>query len=187
MSKYIETRRLGASALRALCIERGWYTRGDNEEYDHLLTGLAGSKPHLDTGDIIAIAEDIAAHSDLEEGCTIEDIAFEVARACYVTFEPVTDKERSGQGPAEGLPELCFSTLKSTGELICIKRGETGYYPSGWSTGDPERNRELADINNEKLGVTHAQRLAMEAGSMHGWDVPGADPTAYGQTVQEDT
>ena len=47
MSKYIETRRLGASALRALCIERSWYTRGDNEEYDHLLTDLAGGKPHF--------------------------------------------------------------------------------------------------------------------------------------------
>ena len=56
MGKYKETRRLSAYALRALCIEHSWYTLGDNEEYDHLLTDLAGSKPHLDTGDIIAIA-----------------------------------------------------------------------------------------------------------------------------------
>ena len=92
-----------------------------------------------------------------------------------------TEQERFGPKLAEGLPELCFSTLPSTGALICIKRGESGYYPSDWSTDDPEQNRELADFNNEKLGVTQAQRLAMETGSMHGWDVPGADPKAYEQ------
>ena len=86
---------------------------------------------------------------------------------------------------AEGLPELCFSTLPGTGALICIKRGESGYYHSDWSTDDPAQNRELADYNNERLGVTQAQRLAMECGSMHGWDVPGADPSAYQQSEQQ--
>ena len=82
---------------------------------------------------------------------------------------------------AEGLPELCFSTLPGTGALICIKRGESGYYPSDWNTDDAVQNRELADYNNERLGVTQVQRLAMECGSMHGWDVPGADPDYYEQ------
>ena len=82
---------------------------------------------------------------------------------------------------AEGLPELCFSTLPGTGALICIKRGERGYYPSDWFTDDPAQNSELADYNNDRLGVTQAQRMAMECGSMHGWDVPGADPSAYQQ------
>ena len=93
-----------------------------------------------------------------------------------------TEQELFSPKLAEGLPELCFSTLASTGELICIKRGENGYYPSNWSTDDPAQNRELADYNNERLGVTQAQRLAMECGSMHGWDVPSADPSAYQQS-----
>ena len=82
---------------------------------------------------------------------------------------------------ADGLPELCFSVLPSTGALICIKRGESGYFPSDWNTDDPAQNREIADYNNERLGVTREQRLAMECGSMHGWGVPGADPKTYEQ------
>ncbi len=86
---------------------------------------------------------------------------------------------------AEGLPELCFSTLASTGALICIKRGESGYYPSDWDTGDRAQNKELADYNNQRLGVTEAQRQAMEAGSMHGWECPAADPKTYERMQQE--
>ena len=90
-----------------------------------------------------------------------------------------TEEECFGPKVAEGLPEMCFSTLLTTGDLICIKRGETGYYPSDWDTGDKEQNVELADQLNEQLGVTMWQRKAMEVGSMCGWDVPGADPSKY--------
>lgn len=91
----------------------------------------------------------------------------------------MTEEECFAPKLADGLPELCFSTLLTSGDLICIKRGETGYYPSEWDTGDKEQNVELADQLNEQLGVTMWQRKAMEVGSMCGWDVPGADPAKY--------
>ena len=35
----------------------------------------------------------------------------------------------------------------------------------------------------QEPGVTQEQRLAMECGSMHGWGVPGADPSYYEQKM----
>lgn len=90
-----------------------------------------------------------------------------------------SEQERFGPKLADGLPEMCFSTLPSTGQLICIKRGEKGYYPSDWETGDPEKNRRIADLSNQKRGITRIQEEAMLNGSMFGWDVPAADPKNY--------
>lgn len=86
---YKETRRITARALRQLCIDNDWYTAGDNDEYGHLLYDLANDKENLTTADIIAIATDIMEHSDMEEDCTIESVAFEVARIANVFFEAV--------------------------------------------------------------------------------------------------
>ena len=97
----------------------------------------------------------------------------------------LTEQERFSPKLAEGLPELCFSTLPSTGELICIRRGEKGYYPSDWNTSDQERNQQIADEQNRRLGVSAAQREAMVYGSMFGWNAPGADP-AFVEKMQNE-
>jgi len=99
--------------------------------------------------------------------------------SCGSDWSIQTEQECFEPRVAPGLPDLCFSVIKSTGELICIKRGESGYFPSDWSTPDRERNEEIAADQNERLGVSDAQRQAMECGSMCGWQAPGADPKWY--------
>ena len=89
MKQYKESRVIRASSLRALCVRQNWYTAGDNDEYGHLLLDLAGSKENLSTADIMEIAADIMEHSDLDDDCTIESVAFEVARIADVFFEEV--------------------------------------------------------------------------------------------------
>lgn len=74
------------------------------------------------------------------------------------------------------LPDLCYVHI--AGEPIgkhigIVKRGEEGYYPA------PGMTMEAADRKNEQMGVTHAQRDAMQAGSMFGWHVPGTNPLKW--------
>ena len=77
------------------------------------------------------------------------------------------------------LPEFYFFVLPDTGQLVTIRRNEHGYYHSDWSTDDKVRNQEIADFQNQKLGITPAQQQAMECGSMFGWTSPGANPQFY--------
>lgn len=77
------------------------------------------------------------------------------------------------------LPEYCYSTLRATGELIIIKRGEQDYRPCELSMQNAEDNRNFADDMNTKIGVTKVQEAAMQAGSMFGWNTPAANPRNY--------
>ena len=88
---------------------------------------------------------------------------------CGATFIPLRSD----------LPEVCYSILPSTGDVIIIKHGESGYYRCEYSTEDKAFNREFANDRNANLGVSKAQIEAMLAGSMYGWDVSAADPKSY--------
>ena len=77
------------------------------------------------------------------------------------------------------LPEHCYAVLPSSGQLIEVRRGEKGYYPCAYSTGDREYNKVLANQFNAHEGISKAQAAAMLAGSMFGWGTPAADPKNY--------
>jgi hypothetical protein len=73
------------------------------------------------------------------------------------------------------LPEKAYvkNTIHCQGEfgeppVICVKRGEMGYYPI--------YTDQTAEQLNERRGVTPQQASAMLNGSLAGWDIPAADP-----------
>ena len=83
-----------------------------------------------------------------------------------------------------GLPATCFVAVagNAPGSRIgLVKLDESGYYLTDYD--DPENDlkgvQKHVRILNERLGVSPAQELAMQAGSMFGWHIPGADPSVY--------
>lgn len=86
--KYKETRYLFADDLRNLCIKHRWYTKGACADYNHLLYDLADRKNNLGTDDIIEIAKDIIAHSEIDpEFGDVTTVAYLVNCACMVLFQ----------------------------------------------------------------------------------------------------
>ena len=78
------------------------------------------------------------------------------------------------------LPDWCWGVLKTSNEIIIIKKGETGYYKTDYL---PAKSLEAAEkwCNeiNERMGVSKEVRKAMEWGSMAGWDSPLANPDIW--------
>lgn len=78
------------------------------------------------------------------------------------------------------LPEVCFAHIPNGLTPVALKFGDLGYRPVDadkypMSVSNP---RLFVKKMNAEMGVTPAQRSAMEFGSMFGWDTPGADPDA---------
>ncbi|MEG1269203.1 MAG: hypothetical protein RSD35_08130 [Oscillospiraceae bacterium] len=119
----------------------------------------------------------------LERTCRyIDETHAEIGNSLYHICQFAEIMERNGSRYAQEkpiLPESCHSTLLSNGELIVIKFGEKGYFPSEFSAVDSSQNRIFADDRNKKQGVTKAQEAAMLAGSVYGWNCPAANPKNY--------
>lgn len=117
----------------------------------------------------------------------IDDYHVEVGNNLYHICEFAERMEQAGNTIVplrSSLPEKCYSTLLDTGAVVILKRGETGYYKTDIPYSTKEEARELVGEYNRKLGVTKAQEEAMRAGSMFGFQVPGADPKNYDENGQ---
>lgn len=86
---------------------------------------------------------------------------------------------RAKESQAEMLPEMCFVFMEDAepGEYVrAVRRGETGCFVTSYDMTEPDKAKALVAHMNRKLGVSELQAECMLAGSMFGWDAPGADP-----------
>lgn len=131
-------------------------------------------------GDIIRMILPSGEKEDLT--CRyVDECHLEVGRNLYHICEFAERMKSNGIAVIplrSSLPDKCFSYLETTGEMIVITKGEKGYTPTGIYPQDTSPKEGVAAVN-EANGVTRAQEAAMVAGSMFGWQVPGANPKNY--------
>lgn len=78
-----EMRYISPEEVRSLCIERNWYTCGDNEQYSYMLSVLC-DKENITTQDMIIIATDIRTHSETD--ASIAEVATALANISTTIF-----------------------------------------------------------------------------------------------------
>lgn len=86
-----------------------------------------------------------------------------------------SDSQGAANANISKLPELCYAVHIENGHTVVLKRGEVGYFDTGYGP----QGQDIVDRLNERLGVTKAQAAAMELGSIAGFHAPGADPDRY--------
>ena len=173
----------GEYNLYCYCYVRDWLDKHlkQAERGIRFITPNYDEKFHIPDGDQIRITSSWGEKNDYT--CRyIDDYHLEVGRNLYHICELAERMEQNGATITplrSSLPEQCYSALLDTGAVVILKRGETGYYKTDIPVQDKEAAKQLVTEYNEKLGVTKAQSEAMKAGSMFGFEVPGADPKNY--------
>lgn len=172
----------GEYNLYCYCYVRQWLDRHmrQAEKGIRFITSDYKEVFRIPDGDRIRMT--LPSGENLEQTCRyIDDTHLEVGNNLYHICEFAERMQRNGVQTIplrSSLPEKCFSTLKSTGEMIVITKGEKGYTPTGIFSQDTSP-REGVTATNAANGVTKAQEAAMVAGSMFGWETPAADPKNY--------
>jgi len=172
----------GEYNLYCYCYVRQWLDRHmrQAEKGIRFITSDYKEVFRIPDGDRIRMT--LPSGENLEQTCRyIDDTHLEVGNNLYHICEFAERMQRNGVQTIplrSSLPEKCFSTLKSTGEMIVITKGEKGYTPTGVFPQDASP-REGMTATNAANGVTKAQEAAMVAGSMFGWETPAADPKNY--------
>jgi len=174
---------IGDYNLYCYCYVRDWLDKHlkQAERGIRFITPNYDEKFRIPDGDQIRITSSWGEKNDFT--CRyIDDYHLEVGRNLYHICELAERMEQNGATITplrSNLPEQCYSALLDTGAVVILKRGETGYYKTDIPFQDKEAAKQLVTEYNEKLGVTKAQSEAMKAGSMFGFEVPGADPKNY--------
>ena len=112
----------------------------------------------------------------------VDDYHFEAGSSIYHVAEFAEIMEANGNKVVplrSDLPEQCYAVHAETGEIIIVKKGETGFYKTDFPTKGITESREFVEEYNQKLGVTKAQAAAMYWGSLYGFNTSGADPRHY--------
>ena len=97
-------------------------------------------------------------------------------------FAEITERNGNTVIPLRSsLPEQCYVYLQTTDEIFLAKKGVAGYLKADLNESGADGKKELAELMNEKLGVTKRQAEAMKAGAACGWESPAADPYSYNE------
>ena len=123
-----------------------------------------------DGGNIVITRSD---GEKVKRTCTfLDEYHTRVGRETYHICQFAELMERGGNTYAPEqppqLPDRCFSVLPTTGELIIIEKGKKGYEKCGFSTDNPQTNRQKADIRNARDRITSQMEAAMLGGAMKG-------------------
>lgn len=178
----------GEYNLYCYCYERKWLDRHlkQAEKGIRFITPDYKELFRLPDGDKIRITQPDGTHMD--RTCRyIDEYHLEVGSGLYHICQLAELMERNGNTIIplrSSLPEQCYVYLPTSQEIGIVKKGEMGYYRSDLSPVYGESGQEFVDELNRQGGVNKAQAAAMLAGSMFGWQVPGADPKNYDDNGQ---
>lgn len=173
----------GEYNLYCYCYIRNWL----DSHMRQAERGIRFIDPHykekfrIKDGDMIRIT--CTDGSSMDRVCRyIDDYHVEVGHNLFhiCEFAERMEESRNKVIPLRSdLPEQCYAVHAETGEVIIVKKGETGYFPTDIKTTGKDESRELVDEYNKKLGVSKAKAAAMYWGSLYGFDTPGADPASF--------